>query len=214
MASPIKIKNRNGTTSYRIFVSHNGKRESKTFSTRPLAQAWADKRQKEIERAKVHGEVSRLTLKQIITDYLELFGTGFGKSKANDLARLARYELAEIDIKQLTAKNIIDHCIERNKEAKPQTVAMDLSTLKTAIATMSAVDGFDFDFSVFDRAIIVLRQERMIAKTTKRTRIPTWQEMLKLSRHFKRQKKSKTPMSEIMWFAFFSARRLAVITRL
>lgn len=211
MASPIKVKNKDSSISYRIFISNNGKRESKTFSTKPLAQAWADKRQREIERALIHGEESELTIKQIIESYKSRFGEGFGKSKGNDLDRLCRYDIADIDIRKFTAKHLIDHCIERNKEAKPQTVSMDLSTLKTALSTMSAVDGFDFDHSVFDRAVIVLKQERMIAKTTKRSRIPTWGEMLRLTRHFRQQKKSQTPMDEIIWFAYFSARRLAEI---
>lgn len=214
MASPIKIKNRDGSTSYRIFITNKGKRESKTFSTRPLAQAWADKRQREIERALIHGEESSLTIKQILEDYTARFGSGFGKSKGYDLVRLTTYDLAEIDISKLSAKHLIDHCIERNETAKPQTVAMDLSTLKSALSTMSAVDGFDFDVTVFDKASIVLKRERMIANTAKRDRTPTWQEMLKLTRYFRSQQKSKTPMDLIMWFAYFSARRLSEITRL
>lgn len=214
MATPQKIRNKNGSVSYRIFISNNGKRESKTFSTRALAQSWGDKRQKEIERALVHGEESELTIMQILDSYSERFGSGFGKSKGNDMARLSNYAIAELDIKSLSAKHLIDWCIERNKDAKPQTVSMDLSTLKTALSTMSAVDGFDCDLSVFDRASIVLKQERMIAKTTKRTRVPTWQEMLKLTRHFRRQKKSRTPIADIIWFAYFSTRRQAEITRI
>ena len=209
-----RVKNKNGTTSYRAFITKDKKRESKTFSTRQLAIDWGEKRIKEIERALIHGEVSTLTIKEIIDNYIERFGDGFGRSKSNDLVRLSFYEVAKLDISHLTAKHLIDHCIERNTEAKPQTVSMDLSTLKTALATMSAVDGFDCDLSVFDRAAIVLKQERMIAKPDKRTRIPTWQEMLKLTRYFRKQQKSKTPMSDIMWFAYFSARRLSEITRI
>ena len=211
---PQKIKNKNGTISYRAFITKDKKRESKTFSTRQLAIDWGEKRIKEIERALIHGEVSTLTIKEIIDNYIERFGSGFGRSKSNDLVRLSFYDIAGLDIKQLTAKHLIDHCIERNEEAKPQTVSMDLSTLKTALATMSAVDGFDCDLSVFDRAVIVLKQERMIAKPDKRTRIPSWQEMLKLTRYFRKQQKSRTTMSDIMWFAYFSARRLSEITRI
>jgi integrase len=79
---------------------------------------------------------------------------------------------------------------------------------------MSAVDGFYFDDSVFDRAVIVLKQERMIAKTNKRSRTPTWIELLRLTRYFRNQRKATTPMADIMWFAYFSARRLAEITRI
>jgi integrase len=214
MIRPTKIKNKNGTTSYRAFITKTGKRESKTFSTRQLAIDWADKRLKEIERATLHGEKSTLTIKEIIDTYVDRFGAGFGRSKSSDLSRLSHYEISSIDISKLTAKHLINHCIERNEQAKPQTVSHDLSTLKTALTTMAAVDGFDCDLSVFDRATIVLKQERMIAKPDKRTRVPTWQEMLKLTRYFKHQQKSTTPMADIMWFAYFSSRRLSEITRL
>ena len=216
MIRPQKIKNKNGSISYRAFISvGNGKRESKTFSTRQLAIDWAEKRKKEIERALIYGEESIFSIRQIINNYIEKFGEGFGKNKKNDLNRLSNYDLANIDISKLTAKDLIDHCVKRNDEAKPQTVSMDLSTLKTALCTMSAVDNFDFNVGVFERAVIVLKQERMIAKPDKRTRIPTWQEMLKLTRFFRRKHVLKTiPMAEIMWFAYFSSRRLSEITRL
>lgn len=97
MAKPSKIKNKNGSTSYRIFISNNGKRESKTFPTRQLVQDWADKRRREIERASVHGEKSTLMIKQIIKDYQNIFRSGFGRSKTNDIERLSRYGIADID---------------------------------------------------------------------------------------------------------------------
>ena len=134
MIRPQKIKNKNGTTSYRAFISTgNGKRESKTFSTRQLAIDWGEKRRKEIERSLIYGEESALTIRQIIKNYQERFGAGFGKSKTNDLERLANYDLSAIDISKLSSKHLIDHCVQRNSEAKPQTVSGDLSTLKTAL---------------------------------------------------------------------------------
>lgn len=214
MIRPQKIKNKNGTISFRAFISNNGKRESKTFSTRQFAIDWGEKRLKEIERASVYGEVTALTIKQVINSYQDRFSEGFGRSKTNDLERLSHYPLAEIEISKLTAKDLITFCVERNKKAKPQTVSLDLSNLKTALCTMSAVDNFDFDAGAFDRAVIVLKQEKMISKPERRTRIPTWQEMLILTRFFKKQQKSRTPMSDIMWFAYFSTRRLSEITRL
>jgi hypothetical protein len=58
------------------------------------------------------------------------------------------YSLAELDISKLTAQILIAHCIERNKEAKPQTVKNDVIWLKTAIRTMRSVNGFTFDLTV------------------------------------------------------------------
>ena len=213
MALPTKIKNKDGSTSYRIFISFNGKRESKTFSTRQLCLDWAEKRRKEVERAEVHGEKSSFVIADIINAYQDQFSSNYGRSKNYDIERLKKYPIAAITIDKLTATDIIEHCVERNKEAKPQTVANDVIWLRSILLTMSAVSGFDYDNSVFDRAGIVLRKENLVARSAERTRLPSWLEMLKLSRHFK-QRGGKIPMFEIMWFAYFSARRLSEITRL
>lgn len=213
MARPQKIKNKNGSISYRIFISNNGKRESKTFSTRQLAVDWADKRLREIEHAEVYGEKSSVIIKDVITDYQNQFAENYGRTKNYDIERLKNYPISELSVDKLSPKHIIAHCIERNKEAKPQTVQNDIIWLRTVLRTMSAVNGFDYDIAVFDRAMVVLKQEKLVARPNKRNRLPTWQEMLKLTRHFKKSR-SKIPMVNIIWFAYFSARRLAEITRL
>jgi len=58
---------------------------------------------------------------------------------------------------------------------------------------MNAVNSFDYGVAVFDRAMVALKQEKWVARPDKRNRLPTWQEMLKLTRHF-RKNRSKTPM--------------------
>jgi len=122
MAKPTKIKNKNGSTSYRVFISNKitGKRESKTFSTRALASSWSDNREKEIEKALVHGDVSDYLIRDILKLYQEQFSTNYGMSKYHDINRLQNYDIANLMISQLSAKHIIQHCIERNREAKPQ----------------------------------------------------------------------------------------------
>ena len=213
MALPTKIKNKDGSTSYRIFISLTGKRESKTFSTRRLCLDWADKRRREVERAEVHGEKSTHVITEVIDLYQEKFASNYGRSKNYDIERLKNYPISSIAVDKLTSTDIIEHCIERNKVAKPQTVANDVIWLRSILLTMSAVLGFDYEASIFDKAYIILRKEGLIAKSDQRTRIPTWQEMLKLTRFYK-QSQSKTPMIDLMWFAYFSARRLSEITRI
>lgn len=83
MAKPVKIKNKNGTTSYRIglYKRISGKtyRETKTFSTRQLAIDWADKRTAEIEHEAVHGSPGVLTIRDIIERYKTQFGGSYGR---------------------------------------------------------------------------------------------------------------------------------------
>lgn len=217
MAKPQKIKNRDGSTSYRIQIykriDERTWRESKTFSTRQNAIDWAAKREAEIEREMIHGQPSGRLLADVIRDYQTQFGHGYGRSKNYDIQRLLNYDLAQLQVNKLTAKHLISHCIERNQTAKPQTVHNDLIWLRTVLRTMSGVDGFDFDFAVFDRATTVLRAEKLIGKSTERHRRPTSQELWRLSRYFSRSR-SKLPMLQLMWFAVYSARRMSEITRL
>jgi integrase len=217
MAKPQKIKSKSGKISYRIFVNKtvDGRkiRESKVFSTRQLAIDWADKRTKEIERAAVHGELSNDSIKSIIARYQAQFAHNYGRSKNYDIARLLNYPIAELPVKKLSAQAIIAHCIERNKEAKPQTVANDVIWLRTILHTMASVDGFDYDATVFERATPALKKEKLIARSTERERRPTRKELWRLSRYFYKRR-SSVPMLEIMWFAIYSARRLSEITRI
>jgi integrase len=217
MASTKTIKNKDGTTSYRIFVNFTQdgklKRESRTFSKKQLAIDWAAKRKKELEYASVHGDSNSCLIKDVIQAYIDQFGSGYGRSKNYDLLRLLNYPIAELRVDKLAPKDIVAHCIERNKEAKPQTVANDVIWLRSVIKTMSALQGFQFNSAVFDTASELLRKEKLIGKSTNRKRLPTRLEMIKLTRHFKRSR-SQIPMIDIMWFAYFSARRLSEITRL
>jgi hypothetical protein len=217
MAKPHKMKNKDGTVSYRIFVNKtvDGKkiRESKSFSTRQLAIDWAEKRSKEIERAAIHGEMSNDRIGNVIDRYQAQFSHNYGRSKNYDINRLIKYPIANLQVSKLTAKVIIAHCVERNKEAQPQTVNNDVVWLRTILHTMAAVEGFDYDDAVFERAREVLIKEKLISRSKERTRRPTRTELWKLSRYFYRRR-SRIPMLKIMWFAIYSARRLSEITRI
>lgn len=214
MSKPQKIKNKNGTTSYRIFISTgNGKRESKTFSTKQYALDWYNKRKHEIQREELYGK-HNITIKAAIEIYEEKFTTNVSKSRLNSLSRIKTYPLSSIFIDKLTTKDIIDFAIERNKQVLPQTTAMDISTIKMVISTISISENLHYDETIINRAISSLRQKRLIADTTKRNRLPTFAEMLKLTKYFKRKTKAKIPMADIIWFAYFSSRRLSEITRI
>jgi len=213
MAKPTKIKNKNGSTSYRVFISNKitGKRESKTFSTRALAIGWADKREKEIEKAAVHGEVSDYLISDVLKMYQTKFMSNYGSSKYHDINRLQNYDIANLMISELSAKHIIQHCIERNREAKPQTVKNDVIWLRTTLKTMAAVVGFDYPAQAFESSSSVLKSEGLIGTSEKRERLPSNKELWQLSRFLNTK---KAPYLHIMWFAIFSARRLSEITEL
>lgn len=213
MAKPAKVTNKDGSISYRIFISNTltGKRESKTLSTRRLAQDWADKRLKQIEHSLVHGESSDFLISDMLKQYQDMFSHKYGRSKRHDIDRLRECDIASIMISKLSAKDIINHCIERNKVAKPQTVKNDIVWLRTVLRSMSATAGYDYPAKAFDDASIVLKNEGLTHSSEKRDRLPTNAELWQLSRHLATK---KPPYLHIMWFAIFSARRLSEITNL
>jgi len=218
MATITKYKRQSGKISYRAQIRIQRKNinytESETFDTRALAKAWAAKREAEIASERVFLPRQKpLKVSKVIEDYLAQFGQNYGRSKNYDLARLLRYPLAALDVTEITPQILINHCIERNKVAKPQTVKNDIIWLKIAIKTMRAVSGFGFDLTVFDNAYEILWREKLIGKSAERERRPTREELWALSRFFGKRKRS-VPMLHIMWFAIYSARRLSEITRL
>ena len=211
MASIIKRKRGNGSTAYRalIRIKRDGSivhQECKTFDRMALAKAWGAKREAELQEQDVFGVQKSVLIKTLIEHYIERFIDGYGRSKKADCKRLLNYDLGKIDAYKLTVKDLMGHCIERNKVAKPQTVHNDIIWLRTIMRTMKDVDGHDYGMDVFDAASIALRREKLIAKPGVRERRPSREELWRLSHYFG-AKKGDIPMLKLMWFAIFSARR-------
>lgn len=218
MATPRTFKNADGTTSFKITVNFTldgvKHRETRSFTKKQLAIDWAAKRKTELQHESVHGSQNTATIKSVIERYQKQFAHNYGKTKNYDMARLMTYKIAELPVDKLSVKAIVAHCMDRNKEAKPQTVMNDVMWLRTVLRTMSAIDGFQFDSSVFETAMVVLKNEKLVARTARRDRLPTNIELIKLARFFKRKTRSKIPMFDIIAFAYFSTRRLGEITRI
>jgi integrase len=218
MATFVKRKRLDGSTGYtaRIRIKRNGVlvyKETKTFDRQALAKAWAARREMELQEAQVYTVQKRAVIKDLIQRYIDQFAHSYGRSKNYDINRLLNYPIAELDAYDLQAKDIIQHCIMRNQQAKPQTVLNDVIWLRTIMRTMRDVEAHSYRLDCFDAANDVLKREKLIAKSRRRDRRPTPAELWKLSRYFARQK-STIPMLHIMWFAIYSARRDSEITRL
>ena len=219
MASIIKRKRKDGSIAYRaeIRLKRGGviiHAENKTFDRQALAKAWASKRELELQENEVYGTPKGVLIKTLIENYIEQFSWQYGRSKNFDIRRLMNYPLAELDAYALEAKHIIQHCIERNKQAQPQTVQNDVIWLRTIMRTMRDVEGHTYSLEVFETATVMLRREKLIGKSRVRDRRPTPSELWRLSRFFGRNKRRTVPMLHLMWFAVYSARRDSEICRL
>jgi integrase len=212
MASIIKRTKANGEIVFDCVIKmrHNGilHRESKTFSKEKLAKDYAMRRELELQENSVYKTRAFLSVGDVIQKYIDEFKPD-GRSKTFDLNKLMTRDIAKFNVHKLTAKDLIAHIRERNKECQPQTAQNDLIWLNTVIATMRGVIDLDTDLTIFESAREVLRREGLIAKSTQRERRPTPHELWKLSRHF-----HGSYMLHIMWFAIYSARRQNEIVKL
>lgn len=188
----------------------NGKliRESKTFQKEKLAKDYGLRRELELQNESVYKTRAFLPVGDVIQKYIDEFKPE-GRSKVFDLNKLLKRDIAKYNVHKLTAKDLIAHIRERNKECQPQTAQNDLIWLNTVISTMRGVIDLDTDLTIFQTAREVLKREGLISDSVKRDRRPTAKELWQLSRWF-----SGSYMLHIMWFAIYSARRQSEIVKL
>lgn len=212
MVSIIKRSKANGETVFDCVIKMrvNGKliRESKTFQKEKLAKDYGLRRELELQNESVYKTRAFLSVGDVIQKYIDEFKPE-GRSKVFDLTKLLKRDIAKFNVHKLTAKDLIAHVRDRNKECQPQTAQNDLIWLNTVISTMRGVIDLDTDLTIFQTAREVLRREGLIASSTQRDRRPTPQEIWKLSRWF-----AGSYMLHIMWFAIYSARRQSEIVKL
>lgn len=209
------IKKADGTTNYRaeIVIKKDGvilSRDSKVFTKQKLAKDWAMRREVEMQESLLYKKKDRLPVADLINAYLKEFPPD-GRTKLSDLKKLLDTEIAKRDVHYLTAKTLIEHVQERNKSVQPQTAANDLIWLKTVLQTMNGARTLGLDLTYFDDARLILRKEGLIARSQRRERRPTKQELWKLSRYFYDHNRT---MLHIIWFAIYSCRRQSEITSL
>lgn len=224
MATITARKGKNGDISYtaQIRIKRQGRlvhTESRTFSRRALAEAWAKKRETELE---VPGELERvgfkaLTVGQVVTAYYDSYKDHkkWGRSKTADLHALIRSQLAGKNAVTLNTVDIIEHVHDRRKTCGPATALNDVIWLGVVFRTMRAARGWPLPVDAIDEAKTVLKATKVIAKPVKRDRRPTADELQRLREYFGRKDgRMQIPMVDIMDFAILSARREGEITRL
>lgn len=212
MASIRKRTKANGETVYdcSIVLRINGEtiRESKTFTKQKLAKDYGLRRELELQNESVYKTRAFLSVGDVIQKYIDEFKPE-GRSKTFDLNKLMTRDISVFNVHKLSAKDLISHIRERNKQCLPQTAQNDLIWLNTVISTMRGVIDLDTDLTIFQTAREVLRREGLIASSTQRDRRPTPLELWQLSRWF-----HGSYMLHIMWFAIYSARRQSEIVKL
>jgi integrase len=225
MAHILVRKYSSGATRYTANVRiRKGKevvhRESKTFEHRSAAAKWAKSREVALEdpAALIRVKNGAPTLSELIRWYIDTFETisRWQRSKQTHLQFLEHHPIGASNALLLTPAIIIDHIRGRRAEgAGPATVANDLTWIGAVLRAAKSVKELPVNPDIVKEARDGCRELRLIAKSKKRSRRPTPEELARLDAFFAaRDRRSQIPMRDILQFAIHSARREAEICRL
>jgi integrase len=220
MATITTVKTKKGIK-YRgqIRIRRKGKvvySECYTASKRALVEAWARKRESDLEQP---GALDRVRHKGLsvgdVLKWYQDFSANSGRSKREQLIHLQTMPLADRDAIRLTVQDVMDFATERARDVSPSTLGQDMIWLRLALRSYHLATGAPVALQAIEDASLLLRQSRVVTKSRRRTRRPTVYEMTKLMDCFtSRDLRSDIPMAKIVLFAMFSGRRQDEICRI
>jgi integrase len=225
MATIRARKQVNGTVRYTAMVRlRRGKtvihQENKTFAFRAAAFSWAKHREVELEKpgALEQAQQEEFSLAGLIRWYIDSFFeiSGWQRTKQTSLEFLENHQLGEVNVLRLTTAILIDHVRARRADgAGPATVGNDLTWIGVVLRAAKSIKELPIHTHIVDEARTACRELRLIAKSRKRDRRPTPDELARLRAFFgHRDCRAEIPMNDVMDFAIESARRQAEICRL
>jgi integrase len=206
------------------------KRQARTFPTKTMAKAWAERIEAEITLQIVKGEstASALTVRELIDWFLQTAGAmrPISRTQRGNLSRLAE-GLGDIQVRRLTAGDIVDHA-SRRREGRHidkrgatipacggATLGVEMTFLGEVLKLGRSLKKIALAGDPLRDARDVMNQYRLISKSKKRFRRPTEQELALLRAHFSQSAyRRAVPMDIIMEFAIGTTRRESEITRL
>lgn len=214
---------KDGSIAYtaQIILKRAGKptyREAETFNRRGAAVAWLKNREAElrqpggIERA----NAKHLTLADAIDRYVRESLKEIGRTKAQVLESVKRYDIAAMEADDITSRDIVAFAQELARTVRPQTVGNYLSHISAVFAIAGPAWGIPLDQSEMKAALAVAKSLGLTSKSEKRDRRPTLDELDKLMGYFvERQERSPdaSPMHKIIAYGIFSTRRQDEIGR-
>lgn len=222
MGTITERKRRNGTIAYlaQITIKRGGAivhRDNRTFDRRQAAHVWMEKREKELNQPGALDKVKQVDppLSEVIDRYISESEKAMGRTKAQVLRTIKAMSIATMPISTITSADLV--AMLREIDAQPSTRANYLSHVSTIFALARPAWGYDADHSTAKDAAASAKRLGITSKSRHRSRRPTLDELDRLMDHFKdrqRRRPYMIPMTTIVPFALFSARRQEEITRI
>ncbi len=188
----------------------------KTFAHRTAAASWAKHREvalenpEELRRAQEQKQASLETyqLKTLIKWYIDSFRAigNWQRTKQTTLEFLERHPIGETDARYLTSSDLVEHIRKRRAEGTgPSTVGNDLTWIGVVLRAAKASKAPSACRSIqksWTRHAMRAEELRLIAKSRRRERRATEEEIQRLDEYFgRRDRRSKIPMRDIWHFA-------------
>jgi integrase len=159
---------------WRVQIRKMGVRDTRNFTRKTDATAWASRRETEIERG--DAGLSRHAT-GTVGDLLARYHARvyplkrYSPSKIYDLHRLDR-DLGALPLVALTTERLVDYALELRRSIKGGVVLTRLSYLREVMHAARDLWGEPVPLSALDAALAALRRQRITARTPPRTRRP------------------------------------------
>jgi integrase len=220
MGTIIERERRDGTIGYTAQIVRKKAgavvwHESKTFDRRPAATAWLARREAELESPGAMDRRDDPKLGEIIDRYIAESKKQIGRTKAQVLATIKKYDIADIHASRIGSADIV--ALARALPVKPQTVQNYLSHLGAIFTVARPAWNYPLDRQAMEDAYIVCRRLGLSGNAKQRDRRPTLDELDLLMEYFgaiKARRPASIPMQKIIVFAIFSTRRQEEIVRI
>jgi integrase len=220
MGTIIPRTRKDGSTGYtaQILLKRKGvivHREAQTFDRKQAAKAWIARRETELAEPGALDRKQDPKLAAVIDQYIAESRREIGRTKAQVLATIKTYDIAEMRCSQITSVDIV--AFARALPVQPQTVQNYLSHLRAVFAIARPAWGYPLDEQAIKDAFKVTKKQGLTSRSRERDRRPTLAELDRIMEHFgviKQRRPRSAPMKKIIAFAIFSTRRQEEITRI
>ncbi|MFO1208726.1 MAG: site-specific integrase [Amaricoccus sp.] len=196
----------------------------KTFDRRPAAKTWEDQIKDELaepgglDRAIAKASKSaKPTLGFAIDMILTARKRPVGKTTIGNLRTVKKHSIAGMACEDVQSYHIVQLADDLAAEDRmPQTVGNILSSLGKVFTLGRPMWNLPLDEKAMADALVSLREVGGVARSNKRKRRPTLEELDELMARFvdRSRRSNAMPMHRLTAFAIFSTRRLGEICRL
>jgi integrase len=152
--------------------------KSKTFNSKVSATKWAKEIVHKVERNLFNEpfELIDCTLEQLINEYLlkkQDSDRPLGRTTKYSLKQITKYPIAKMLAKKITSADIVDFCLARKNSENtpsPQTIAIDVSCLRKVLKIAKSMFNVNATETPVKEAYPALHDLQLIARSTKRDR--------------------------------------------